>query len=144
MANPKLAPEYHQKNAITYQSHRRQVIWQIYLPIAAVILLVLLAAILVILAPTLEVSRWADIALIFLISITMVSALIFLILNIFGIVGTRRAYQIMPYYLFMAQGFTFRLRSQVRRVSDQAVEPILWTKSNYAKVKVLLPKRRKI
>ena len=142
MANPRLAPEYHQKNAITYQAHRRQVIWQIYLPIAVVIVLGVLAAILVILAPTLKVSRWADIALIMLISIAMASALIFLILNILGIVGAQRAYQIVPYYLFKAQGFTYRLRSQVRRVSDQAVEPVLWTKSNFARVKILFPKRR--
>jgi len=143
MANPRLAPEYHQKNAITYQAHRRQVIWQIYLPIALVILLVVLAAILVVLAPTLEVSRWADIALILLISTTMVSALIFLVLNIVSIIGARRAYQIVPYYLFMAQGFSYRLRSQVRHVSDQAVEPVLWTRSNFARVKALLPKKKK-
>ena len=142
MANPKLAPEYHQKNAITYEAHRRQVIWQIYLPIAVVIGLVLVAAFLVILAPTMEISRWADISLIFLISISMVSAVIFLALNIISIIGTRRALQILPYYLFMAQGFTFRLRSRLLRLSDQAVEPILWTKSKFASVKALNPKRR--
>jgi hypothetical protein len=54
MANPKLAPEYHQKNAITFHAHRRQVIWQIYLPIAVVIVLVVLAAILVIWHPPLR------------------------------------------------------------------------------------------
>lgn len=143
MANPRLAPEYHQKNAVTYQAHRRQVIWQVYLPIAVVIVLVVLAAILVILAPTLKVSRWADIALIMLISIAMVSTLIILALNVAGIIGARRAYQVVPYYLFMAQGFTFRMKSQVRRFSDMAVEPVLWTTSNFARVKALLPKKIK-
>jgi hypothetical protein len=142
MANPRLAPEYHQKNAVTYQAHRRQVIWQVYLPIAVVIVLVVLAAILVILAPTLKVSRWADIALIMLISIAMVSTLIILALNVAGIIGARRAYQVVPYYLFMAQGFTFRMKSQVRRFSDMAVEPVLWTKSNFARAIAILPNRK--
>lgn len=143
MADPKLAPEYHQKNAITYRAHRRQVLWQIYLPIIVVVVLVLLAAVLVILAPTLQVSRWADIALIVLITTVMASALIFLILNVAGIIGARRAYQVVPYYLFMAQGFTYRLKIQVRRISDKAVEPVLWTKSNFARARVLVPKRKK-
>jgi hypothetical protein len=143
MANPRLAPEYHQKNAITYRAHRRQVLWQIYLPIIVVVVLVLSAAVLVVLAPTLKVSKWADIALILLITTVMTSALIFLILNIAGIIGAKRAYQVVPYYLFMAQGFTYRIKNQVRRISDQAVEPFLWTKSNLARVKALLPNRKK-
>jgi hypothetical protein len=76
-----------------------------------------------------------------LISIAMVSAL-FLRLNVAGIIGARRAYQVVPYYLFMAQGFTFRMKSQVRRFSDMAVEPVLWTKSNFARAKAILPNRK--
>jgi hypothetical protein len=134
MANPRLAPQYYQKNAITFQAHRRQVIWQVYLPIAVITSLVLIAAVLVVMAPALKISRWADIALIMLISIAMISALIFLALNIFTIIGTRRVLQILPYYLFMGQGFVFRLRSRLRIISDGVVEPVLWTKSNLAKL----------
>jgi uncharacterized membrane protein len=143
MANPKLAPQYYQKNAITFQAHRRQVMWQIYLPIALVILLVILAGILVILAPTLKVSRWADIALIMLISTTMLAAFIFLALNILSIYGMRRALQMLPYYLFMGQGFMYRLRSRLLYISDRAVEPVLWTRSNFAKLQAIQPKSKK-
>jgi hypothetical protein len=142
VANPRLAPQYYQRNAITYQAHRRQVIWQIYLPIALVILLVILAGILVILAPTFKVERWADIALILLISTTMISALVFIILVIFSIIGTRRFLLIVPYYLFMGQSYAFRLRNRSRDLSDRAVEPILWTNSNIAKFQAIRPKKQ--
>lgn len=143
MANPRLAPQYFQRNALTYQAHRRQVIWQIYLPIALVILLVVLAGILVILAPTLQVSRWADIALIMLISITMLAAFIFLAITVLSIVGMRRALEMLPYYLFMGQGFTYRLRSRLIYFSDRLVEPVIWTRSNYSKLQAIRPRRNR-
>jgi hypothetical protein len=141
MVDPKLAPQYYQKNAITYQAHRRQVIWQIYAPIAGVILLVLLAAILIVLSPKFDTERWANISLILLISTAIFSAIVFNVLIIISIFGTRRTLQVLPYYLFVGQSYTFRIRSRLRILSDRAVEPVLWTKSNFARLQVFQPRR---
>ncbi len=105
------------------------------------ILLVVLAGIMVVLAPSLKVERWADISLIMLISITMISAFVFIILVIFSIIGTRRFLLIVPYYLFMGQSYAFRLRNRLRDLSDKAVEPILWTNSNLARFQAIRPKK---
>ena len=142
MENPKLDPRFYPKNEITYREHRRQIMWQIYLPIGVVVFLVVLAAILVIFYPELDVSMWADIALIMLVSLVMIAAIIFLALNIFAIIGTRRGLQILPYYLFVGQSYTFRIRNRVRQYSDMAVKPIIATKSNFAKIQAVLPKRK--
>jgi hypothetical protein len=143
MANPKLAPQYYQKNAITYQAHRRQVIWQIYAPIAIVIGLVLAAALLVVLSPKIETERWANIAMVLLISTVIFSAIVFNVLIIISIIGTRRVLQVLPYYLFMGQSYTFRMRSRLRILSNRAVEPVIWTKSNFAKLQVFQPRRNR-
>jgi len=143
MANPRLAPQYNQRNAITYQAHRRQVIWQIYVPIAIVVILVVSLAVLAILAPEIQGKRWADIALIMLTSTVMISAFVSIFIIIFSIIGIKRGSRNLPYYLFMGQSYAFRLQSRLHNLSDRLVEPIFWTKSNFAKFQAIRPKRNR-
>jgi len=68
-------------------------------------------------------------------------SLVFIIMVLFSIIGTRRFLLIVPYYLFMGQSYAFRLRNRLRDLSDRAVEPIIWTNSNIAKFQAIRPKK---
>lgn len=142
MANPRLAPQYDQRNAITYRAHRRQVIWQIYVPIAIVIFLVVSLAVLAVLAPEIKGKLWADIALIMLTSTAMITAFVLIFIIIFSIIGIKRGSKNLPYYLFVGQSYAFRLKNRSRYLSDRLVEPIFRTKSNFAKFQAIRPKRK--
>ena len=125
MASEEFTPSLQQRNPITYQAHRRQAFWQIYLPLIVFTILVIATIVLVIIASNEQVSKWADISLIFVISITMVAFLVVIVGLAFSVVYTRRLLRATPYFFFNAQRFIYLVEIRVKRASNAAVEPIL-------------------
>jgi len=132
MASEEITPSLQQRNPITYQAHRRQAFWQIYLPLIVFTILVIATIVLVIIASNEPVSKWADISLIFVISITMVAFLVVIVGLAFSVVYTRRLLRATPYFFFNAQRFIYLVEIRVKRVSNAAVEPILKINSFFA------------
>ena len=132
MASEEFTPSLQQRNPITYQAHRRQAFWQIYLPLIVFTILVIATIVLVIIASNEQVSKWADISLIFVISITMVAFLVVIVGLAFSVVYTRRLLRATPYFFFNAQRFIYLVEIRVKRVSNAAVEPILKINSFFA------------
>jgi uncharacterized membrane protein len=132
MASEEFTPSLQQRNPITYQAHRRQAFWQIYLPLIVFTILVIATIVLVIIANNEQVSKWADISLIFVISITMVAFLVVIVGLAFSVVYTRRLLRATPYFFFNAQRFIYLVEIRVKRVSNAAVEPILKINSFFA------------
>ncbi len=125
MTSEEFTPSLQQRNPITYQAHRRQAFWQIYFPLIVFTILVIATIVLVIIANNAQVSKWADISLIFIISITMVAFLVVIVGLVFSIVYSRRLLKATPYFFFNAQRFIYLVEVRVKRVSNVAVEPIL-------------------
>jgi len=132
MASEEITPSLQQRNPITYQAHRRQAFWQIYLPLIVFTILVIATIVLVIIASNEQVSKWADISLIFVISITMVAFLVVIVGLAFSVVYTRRLLRATPYFFFNAQRFIYLVEIRVKRVSNVSVEPILKINSFFA------------
>ena len=132
MASEEFTPTLQQRNPITYQAHRRQAFWQIYFPLIVFTILVFTTIVLVIIANNAQVSKWADISLIFIISITMVAFLVVIVGLVFSIVYSRRLLKATPYFFFNAQRFIYLVEVRVKRVSNVAVEPILKINSFFA------------
>ena len=132
MTSEEFTPSLKQRNPITYQAHRRQAFWQIYLPLIVFTILVIATIVLVIIASNEQVSKWADISLIFVISITMVAFLVVIVGLAFSVVYTRRLLRATPYFFFNAQRFIYLVEIRVKRVSNAAVEPILKINSFFA------------
>jgi uncharacterized membrane protein len=132
MASEEFTPSLQQRNPITYQAHRRQAFWQIYLPLIVFTILVIATIVLVIIANNEQVSKWADISLIFVISITMVAFLVVIVGLAFSVVYTRRLLRATPYFFFNAQRFIYLVEIRVKRVSNVSVEPILKINSFFA------------
>jgi hypothetical protein len=120
-------PDYKKaRNPETYLRHRREVLWQITLPLGiALVIVVGLAAFIAFGVGMGDQSQLADIALIQLIIPVMFFSLISLALLGASVYGLFRLLGILPYYFLRAQIFFMRVQLFVMRGSDKVVEPVL-------------------
>lgn len=131
---------YSGRNPVTHDRHRRDVFWQVTVPLVVGILLFLALAVGVVWSASGNggaVSRWADIStmwllipvlFICLILLVILAGLIYLITWLLGTV---------PRYAFQLQAW-FRLVSRkIHQGSDLAVEPVLRWRSFKAGMRAL-------
>lgn len=125
MASDRLTPNSRQRNPITHEAHRRQTFWQIYFPLSVFGVLVIVATVLAILAENEAASKWADISLIYMLSVIMIFFVITIAILIISAIYTRRLLQATPYYFYILQKYTYIIEVRVKRASNLAVEPIM-------------------
>ena len=142
MDSEEFTPTLQQRNPITYQAHRRQAFWQIYFPLIVFSILVITTIVLAIAATNAQASKWADISLIFIISITMVAFLVVTVVLVVSVYYSRRLLKATPYFFFNAQRFIYLVEIRVKRVSDAAVEPILRVNGFFAGAGALRRKKK--
>ena len=115
-----------ERNPVTHQRHRREVFWQITVPLLVVILLLLALAILVVFQATaVQKSVWADISLMWLIVPALFMAIILMI--IFGASAYLCILLIgeLPIYFRQAHVWLEYIGYQIAQISDKAVAPVL-------------------
>ena len=112
------------RNPETAARHRREVFWQITIPLLVFILLLILLVLALAVGGAGDLSTWADISTIWLIIPLLIFGTIFLVLMVAMVYGISRLLAVLPYYAFRAQIFFFRTRNAVRIYSDKAVEPV--------------------
>ena len=115
--------------------HRKQILWQIWVPLGGVALVILALAVLasVSTAQGSELpTRWSQISTIFLIIPLLGLGLVILLLVSALAYGVIRLIPILPVYSKKARMFLNMVSQQVRLRSDQAVAPILTVKSTAA------------
>lgn len=132
MASDRITPELKQRNPITREAHRRQTFWQIYMPLIVFGTLVIISIILAIFADSEATSKWSDISLIFMISITMVVFLITIVGLVFLVYYLRQLLRATPYFFFTLQRYAYIVEIRVNRVSNAAAEPFLRVNSYIA------------
>ena len=128
-----------ERNPITHKDHRREVFWQITLPLLIGAILILGVAVWTAVAAAQggNVSQPADASLVFLLIPTMAMALVLLVI----IAGF--AYAVIwlnnniPPYARQAQDFFVSARDIVRMVADKVVEPVLRIQSALAALRAL-------
>jgi hypothetical protein len=128
---PTLVP---QRNPITYAAHKRQIIWQIYVPLGIFILLIIVLAVIAVLADAKGKSLWADISIIYLSVFLMLVALLILAITITSAYMLYQGLNLIPYKTLQAQALFFRLERKVRTISNQSAEPFMRLSSLKASV----------
>ena len=118
--------------------HRRQVLWQIYFPLIIIVSLVLFAGIGVLLASISgsgDLTRWGDISLIWLISPMLV--LIFISFIALGamVYLLWRILRVLPSYSRQLLEIFLLVQIRVRKASDVAVSPFIYTHSFMASIR---------
>jgi hypothetical protein len=125
---PPPARQLPERNPVTHQKHRQEVLWQITLPLLLGLASVLAAAILVVIASFQggeQASVWADISTVWLIIPLLFATLIFLALTAALAFGVTMLLRRLPPYARLVQDFFKTVSYQVRRYSNKAVEPVL-------------------
>jgi uncharacterized Tic20 family protein len=140
MESNEVLPQEKQRNPITQEAHRRQAIWQIYLPLILFGVFVIIAIVLAILLDDAGVSKWADISLIYVLSLVMVGMLLTMIMLVVTVVYTSKLLKGTPYFFFVIQRYTYILELRIKQVSNSAAEPFLRINSMIAGVRVLRKK----
>jgi small-conductance mechanosensitive channel len=143
MASDRITPEYKQRNPITYETHKRQTFWQIYFPLIVFGVLVVVAIVLALLADDHSNSKWADISLIYMIAISLVTAAIVIVGLLFLAYYTTQLLKSTPYFFFTLQRYTYLIEFRVRKYSNSAAEPFIRANSFFAGVGRLGGRRNK-
>jgi hypothetical protein len=114
-----------ERNPVTYQSHRKQVLWQITIPLVIGAVIILILAVLVTTGSPQTASLWADISLVWLIIPVMIVSLILLVLLAGLAYAVIWLVRTIPGYAMQAQNFMIMIASQVEKLGNVIVEPIL-------------------
>jgi hypothetical protein len=131
-------------NLKTKARHRREVWWQIYLPLILGALLFGLLVLGISLSGVGDTSIWADVSAIWVIVPIVIMALIPLVAFVAAIVGVTLLIIKAPPKTYQLQNMFAYLEAEVRRITDRIVEPFLKFHSGVARMKaVRLPSRNK-
>lgn len=128
----------------SYLEHRKQVIWQVILPVLLAALLLIGLILWVSMATfggTGDVSRWAAISTIWLVIPFLVAGLIVLIvlLGVSYLLG--RLLQITPTYTGIAQDYVFRAAGIIQRITAAVVKPVIYLDGLAANIRAFLRRR---
>ena len=113
------------RNPFTKQRHRKEVFWQISVPIVIGGMILLVISFLSTRLVADETSRWADISSIWIIAPVIVLGFLSLVTLIAGIVAVVKLIQVLPNYSFRLQKSLMNVRTRLKRMADRSVEPVL-------------------
>ena len=134
----------HQSVHESDKKHRKQLVWQIILPIVLTAILFIASVVLINIATFRDngdVGRWAAVSTIW-ISIPIIIVSFLLLAILVGIVYLLiRLLQITPIYTGKAQDFAYKVADYARRAADTAVKPIIFLDSIGAGIKALLGRK---
>ena len=128
----------------SYQRHRRELAWQIILPVALTALLIVALIVLVNIATFNEggdVARWAAVSTIWIIIPVMIAGLVFLALLGVIIYYLGKLLNITPTYTGMAQDYVYKAAGYIKRAADMAVKPVLYLDGLGASIKAFFGRK---
>jgi len=112
----------------SYLKHRRQIVWQIILPVVLTSLLFIALIVLINIATFRDggdVGRWAAVSTIWIVIPIMLGMLIFLALLVGLVYLMKRLLDITPTYTGMAQDYVHIAAGYIKRAADAVVKPVL-------------------
>jgi heme/copper-type cytochrome/quinol oxidase subunit 2 len=134
----------HQPVHESYKRHRKEIMWQIILPMVLTTILFIALIVLINIATFRDngdVGRWAAVSTIW-ISIPIIIVSFLLLAILVGIAYLLiRLLQIAPIYTGKAQDFAYKVEGYVRRAADAAAKPFILLDSIGASIKALLGRK---
>jgi hypothetical protein len=127
-----------ERNPKTHAEHKREVFWQITLPLLIGILLLLAAVAAIILSatqPVTDLGRWADVSLIWVILPSLFFALILLIILIGFVYLISYLLRLIPRYALIVQHYFELAKNKVSQLTNLSIEPIFRMRSIWAAVR---------
>lgn len=118
-------PPKPERNPVTHRIHRRQVFWQITLPVLLGVLLLIALGVLASLGVPGKISQRADVALIWLVAPQLLVCLFFLAILMGLAIGLTRLIQVLPFSMRKLQDFFVTAGKQIQKLSDRMAEPVL-------------------
>ena len=128
----------------SYKRHRKELAWQIILPVALTALLIVALIVLVNIAAFNEggdAARWAAVSTIWIIISVMIAGLVFLALLVALVYLMKRLLNITPTYTGMAQDYVHKAAGYIKRGADLAVKPILFLDGIGASIKAFFGRK---
>jgi len=127
---------------VSYLRHRRQSVWQIWIPVMVASLLVLGAAVIMILPVTgvdtgVDGSQWADASLIWIILPLLFLAIVVTLLLIGLIILTAKILKLTPQYTVIGQHYAALISANVQFWSKRIVKPLIAIKGHLASMNAL-------
>lgn len=122
----------------SYLRHRKQLVWQIILPLALTALLVVALIVLVNVATFTrdgDVARWAAVSTIWIVVPIMIAGLLVLVALTGLIYLMKRLLDLTPTYTGRAQDYVHKFAGYVKRGADAAVRPIFFLEEIRASVR---------
>jgi hypothetical protein len=104
---------------------RRETLWQIWVPLGAAAVGVLVLAVLVVMGNSASSSEWADISLIFLIIPAFIMALVILAIVAGSIYLLAKLLSRLPYYSLRARYFVYKVEYGVKGFADSIAKPVI-------------------
>ena len=112
----------------SYLKHRKQIVWQVILPVALTSLLIVALIVLVNIATFNQggdVARWAAISTIWIVIPIMFGLLIFLALMVGLVYLMKKLLNVTPTYTGLAQDYVHLGVSYVKRATEAIIKPVL-------------------
>lgn len=130
-----------ERNFKTYRRHRREVWWQVFLPLLLGVLLIGLLSGGLVVNGVRDTSTWADISMIWLILPVCFLGLIPFALVVALIVGATLGLQRLPPLALLVQQTMKQIEDGVQRGADRAAEPVLRIGGFVARLQALRRRR---
>ena len=130
----------------SYLNHRKQMVWQVVLPVVLTSLLIVALIVLINIATFNQggdVARWAAISTIWIVIPIMVGMLIFLAILVGLVYLMKKLLGVTPTYTGMAQDYVYIGASYVRRALDAIVEPVLKLNGVLASINAFFEKMKR-
>ncbi len=124
-----------ERNPKTHAQHRKEVFWQITLPLLVGILLVLAAIAAIIFSavqPVTGVERWADVSLMWVILPSLLFALIILVIVVGLVVAFTYLLRLLPRYTLKVQHYFEIAQAKVEQITDKIAEPFIEVRGGWA------------
>ena len=125
----------------SYLKHRKQIVWQIIMPVVVASLLIVALIVLVNIATFNQggdVARWAAVSTIWIIIPVLVAGLITLAILIGLIYLMARALSALPTYTAIAQDYVYLAKSYIIRAADKVTVPVIAIDGFIEKIKVFV------
>src|SRR5215216_4867127 len=134
----------HQPVHESYKKHRKQIIWQIVLPMVLTAILFIALVVLINIATfrdNADVGRWAAVSTIWISIPIIIVSLLFLAILVGIVYLLIRLLQITPIYTGKAQDFAYKVEGYAGRAADAAAKPFIFLDSIGASIKALLGRK---
>lgn len=128
----------------SYKRHRKELAWQIILPVVLAVIFIVGLIVLVNVATFRDngdVGRWAAISTIWIVMPVMVAGLIFFIILGGVVYLLKYLLNIAPVYTGQAQDFVHKIAGYIKRMADATVRPVFFVDGIGASINRLLGRK---